>query len=283
MNDSPGISRIPLLAASAAAALAMAGLTGTADAAAAAGPAAGPASGQHLVVSPNLVRPDSTTAYTSHNWDGYFTTDSSDSTDFTAVSAQWVEPKVTCNSNNSYAGFWIGFDGWWNESVEQDGTAVECTKGKPSYHVWWEMYPYNEVQNGFAISPGDKITASVTYSASTQKFTMKVTDTTLGKTLSVSQKCHSDQAGCPRNSAEVISEDIGGGTDTDGLFYLPDYGTATYLDVSVTNAAGHTGTLSDPAWNLGEVTEVSSTSVTKQNVSAISSNGSSFSTAWLHQ
>lgn len=279
--------RTPLLTAFLALALALAGAGGVAAASAAAGAPAGysgPATGEHLLKSVHSAgTPATVTDYTSHNWDGYFATDASHSTDFTAISASWTEPTATCNSKTSYAGFWIGFDGWWDQSVEQDGAAVECVRGTPTYNVWWEMYPYNSVQNGFSINPGDKIQASVTYSASTAEFTMVVKDATSGQTLTKSSKCHSDQDGCQRSSAEIISEDIGGGNDTDGLFYLPDYGTAAYANASVTDSSGHTGTLSDSAWQLGLVSEVSSTNITKQSTSSLNSTGTSFSTTWQHQ
>ena len=286
MTRSRSILRLPLLAAALGAALAVAGLSGaaTASAAAVSSPgSAGPATGQHLVTPKiGLGTMNTVTDYTSHNWDGYFATAANDGTDFTSISAQWVQAAVTCTSKTSYAGFWIGFDGWWNDSVEQDGTGAECVNGTPSYNVWWEMYPYNDVQNGFSIKPGDTIKATVSYSASTKKFTMTVADVTNGQTLSESSKCHSDQDGCERSSADVISEDIGGGTDTDGLYYLPNYGTETYQDISITDTSGDVGSLTDSAWQVGLVSEVSSTNITKQSTSALSSNGASFSTTWLH-
>ena len=54
-------------------------------------------------------------------------------------------------------GFWIGFDGWNNGSVEQGGTSAYCSGGRATYDVWWEMYPYNDVQTSFAISAGDSM------------------------------------------------------------------------------------------------------------------------------
>ena len=296
MTRSRRILRLPLVAAALASALALAGLSGAATASAAADSvaapgsahvsapgSAGPASGRHLVTPKiGLAGMNTVTDYTSHNWDGYFATAANDGTDFTSISAQWVVTAVTCTSKTSYAGFWIGFDGWWNGSVEQDGTGAECVRGTPSYNVWWEMYPYNDVQNGFSVKPGDAIKATVSYSASTKLFTMTVADLTSGQTLNKTSKCHSDQSGCQRSSADVISEDIGGGTDTDGLYYLPDYGTEAYQSVSVTDTSGHVGSLTDSAWQVGLVNEVSSTNITKQSTSALSSNGASFSTTWLH-
>lgn len=239
---------------------------------------AGAATGKHIVRSPRT----GVTNFTSTNWDGYFTTAANHGTDFNAVSAQWTEPAVTCDSNESWAGFWVGLDGWWNDSVEQGGTEAHCINGTPFYNVWWEMFPFNDIQSGFAIRPGDKMRASVTFTPSTGLFRIVVTDTTLNQTLTKSIACQSGQQ-CDRSSADVISEDIGGGTDTDGLFFLPDYNTASYASASVTDVNGHTGPLSDSAWQLGHVTEVSSQGLTKQTTSGLGVGGASFTTTWLHE
>jgi Peptidase A4 family len=246
--------------------------------------AATPAQGQRrAALSPDIIRPATTTDYTSWNWDGYFATDSTDSTDFNSVTATWTEPSVTCDDNTAWAGFWVGTDGWWNDVVEQGGSQAQCFSGTAYYSVWWEMYPYNDIQTGFSIDAGDTITATVTYSPTTTDFTITVKDVTLDQTLTEVTPCESDQDGCPRTTAEVISEDIGGGSDTDGLYYLPDYDSITYNDISITNTAGHSGSLSDSNWNLGKVAEVSSTNITKQSTSGLSGSGTSFSTSWLHE
>ena len=248
------------------------------------GPAVPAALGEHLVRQAHRDRgANSVTDYTSRNWDGYFATASSHSTDFTAIAAQWVQPKVTCNSKNAWAGFWVGMDGWWNDVVEQGGSEAHCLHGTAHYNVWWEMYPHNDIQTSFTIKAGDTIQASVTYVTSSKKFDILVKDVTSGKKLTKDTLCLSGQDNCPRSSAEVISEDIGGGSAPDGLFYLPDYGTETYNSSSVTNTSGHAGALSDSAWQLGDVTEVSSAGITKQTTSGLNGSGTSFTTTWHHQ
>lgn len=78
----------------------------------------------------------------------------------------------------------------------------------------------------------------------------------------------------------MISEDPSGGVDQDGLFYLPNYGSATFTNASVTDVNGHTGSLNDPSWSNVAVTEVSSAGITKQTVGPLSTDGTSFSTTW---
>lgn len=242
-----------------------------------------PAAGQHLIRRAHRDGgPDLITNYTSNNWDGYFATASSHGTDFTAVSATWTQAAVTCSgSAEEWAGFWVGMDGWWNDVVEQGGSEARCLNGSPVYNVWWEMYPFNAIQTGFAIRAGDTIHGSVTYVPSTQMFDIVVKDVTTGQTLTEDTPCQSGQQGCPRTSASIISEDITN-LGTGGLFPLPDYGTETYSSASVTNTSGHTGSLSDPAWQLGDVTEVSG-GITKQTTSALNSAGTSFTTTWKHE
>ena len=240
------------------------------------------ATGQHLVHRAQRVgSARSVTGYTSNNWDGYFATAAGHGTDFTAVSAAWTQAAVTCTGKaEEWAGFWVGLDGWWNGEVEQGGSEARCLSGKPQYNVWWEMFPFNNIQNGFTIHAGDHITASVTYVQAAKMFDIVVKDVTSGKTLTKDTPCQPGQGGCPRSSADIISEDIG--NTAGGLYPLPDYGKEAYSSASVTNVSGHTGPLSDPAWQLGKVTEVSS-GVTKQTTSGLGAGGNSFTTTWKHQ
>lgn len=53
--------------------------------------------------------------------------------------------------------FWVGLDGWWDDTVEQGGTSARCVNGTPQYATWWEMYPTNAIQTVFSINAGDSI------------------------------------------------------------------------------------------------------------------------------
>src|ERR1700689_5765437 len=96
---------------------------------------------------------------TSTNWSGYADTGSS----FSDVSASWTEPGASCSSRTtSLAAFWVGIDGYSSDSVEQDGTMIECYDRTAYQFTWWEMYPTNDVQVvGETAAAGDSITASV--------------------------------------------------------------------------------------------------------------------------
>ncbi|MEY9894813.1 hypothetical protein ABIA31_008501 [Catenulispora sp. MAP5-51] len=247
--------------------------------AATAGGAAGGANAAHGVSGTSGAAHKSSggSAATSASWDGYSVTGDT----FTSVSAKWKVNPVTCNSSNDWAGFWIGFDGTGNApgDLEQGGTDAQCTNGTPTYHLWWEMWPYNEVKQGVTVSPGDQISANVTYNPSSNNFTIKVNDLTSGASLSQSVACEWDQNGCKRLTADVISEDIQ--SSNGGVFPLPNYGTENYTNISFTDASGNTAGITGSYWQNEAFTQVGN-GVTKQTTSATSSNGSAFSTTWQH-
>ena len=243
----------------------------------------GPVHGKHRVGTARLPGGARATTYTSAIWDGYVSTPKPGGAPFREVQARWVQPAVSCDPSRPVmnAVHWVGLDGWTNASVEQGGTLANCQNGTASYEAWWEMYPYNGIQNSFAINAGDTISASVTYLTSSALFSIVVKDLTSGHSLTENIACQPGMGGCPRTSAEVISEDPTGGSDRDGAFYLPDYGTMSYTGASMTDDSGSTGTFTDTAWNTSEVNEVSSNNITKQTTSALTANGSSFSTTWV--
>jgi hypothetical protein len=253
-----------------------------------AGALAGPAAGQQQVGTHAQTRgsrgAEAVTDYTSRNWDGYFATAPSHGTDFTSVHAKWVEPTLpACTPfEDQWVVFWVGLDGWWNDVVEQGGSSAHCVFGLWKQEaLWWEMYPSNDITTGPSISPGDTIEATVTYDTSAKQFDIVVKDDTNGASLNQTESCASDMHGCPRTSAEVISETPIGGSGPDGTFDLPDYQSATYQDISVTDANGNTGSLTNSNWDLGDVTQVTN-KVTRQNTGALDPTGSSFTTTWVH-
>jgi hypothetical protein len=78
-------------------------------------------------------------------------------TDLDVVRAKWTQRAVTCPTANAWAVFWVGLDGWWDDTVEQGGTSARCVNGTPQYATWWEMYPTNAIQTVFSINAGDSI------------------------------------------------------------------------------------------------------------------------------
>jgi hypothetical protein len=248
----------------------------------------GAVTGKHRVAGPHASgRTASGTPFDSFvtpNWDGYVATNTSS---FNAVSASYTVPTAHCDTaqpENEWAAFWVGLDGWnGGGTVEQDGVSVFCDgSGHAFYSVWWDMAPDFPV-SGFNVSPGDTIQASVTYDTSTSEFGFVVDDVTSNQSLTQDIACETGAGSCPRTSAEVISEDAFGGNDVDGMYFLPAYNSDTYSNVSITDSSGHTGSITDPAWTANSVNQVSSLGVTKQTTSALSGDGTSFSTTWQHE
>jgi len=220
--------------------------------------------------------------FTSRNWDGYITYASSHGTDFTVVKATWIQPAVTCEAAQAWTVFWVGLDGWWNNTVEQGGSSAFCSTlgGSATYKLWWEMFPTNAIQSVLAINARDTITASVTYATTTSMFTINVKDVTSGKSFTKNETCGSGLV-CARSSADVITEDVGR-FGAGNYFPLANYGTMGYANAHATDTAGHNGSISSKKWLNAAVTE-SSGGVTYATVSPLSAKGAAFTTTWKHQ
>jgi len=169
----------------------------------------------------------------STNWSGYADT----GTGFTEANGSWTEPTATCTGKTtSLAAFWVGIDGYNSDTVEQDGTLIECYGGTAYQYTWWEMYPANDMQVvGETVAAGDQIHAVVARTGTSYKLT--VTDSTKSAdSFSTTQTC----SDCANSSAEWIAEAPTGGS---GIYPLADFGTwkLTDLSVAATSITGTTG------------------------------------------
>jgi hypothetical protein len=203
----------------------------------------------------------------SSNWSGYADTGSN----FSKVAASWKEPSPSsCGDTITLAAFWVGIDGYSSDSVEQDGTLIECYYGTNYQFSWWEMYPTNDIQTvGESVAGGDSITASVVRSG--DSYTLAVTDSThTANSFSTTQSC----TDCANSSAEWIAEAPSG---EDGVYPLEDFGSWTASSASVTegSTAGVISSFTDD-----EITMVDSSSNVKAQPSALTSGGNGFSVAW---
>jgi len=215
----------------------------------------------------------------STNWSGYAVEGSS----FTKVEASWTVPTANCSETpNTYAAFWTGLDGWTSDTVEQTGTDSDCDGTTPSYYAWYEFYPNPSYEiTSVPVSPGNQMSASVTYSGS--KFTIKITNETTGKSYSKS----STVRGAKRSSAEWIAE-APCCTNSGGILPLSDFGTVNFGDdytgVSGTNDAtdsSTSGVISAFGSNVYESIMVNgSTGADEAVPSALTSDGTSFDVVW---
>jgi hypothetical protein len=218
-------------------------------------------------------------AVESENWSGYAITGSK----FTFAKGSWHVPEVQCNlTPNTQSAFWVGIDGYSNDTVEQTGTASNCNGTTPVYFAWYEFYPAGSVVlSNFPVQAGDVIGASVTYNGN-GSFTVGIHNHNTGqefsKTVTVS--------GAQRASVEWIAEapccTKGGGFLPLADFDVANYGY-DYTSDSGTNYASNGGT-AEPIVSFGSdvqaITMVSNTGVTEAIPSGLTADGTSFRVWW---
>lgn len=231
---------------------------------------------QHKPMKFHRVRSDGTLE--SENWSGYAVTGS----DFTKAEGSWTIAEVDCTATpNTYSAFWVGIDGYSSDTVEQTGTIAYCSGTRPVYYAWYEFYPAGSVEiTSVPVSPGNKISASVSYSG--EEFTVTITNESTGRSHSQSARV----AGAKRSSAEWIAE-APCCTTSGGILPLSDFGTAhfgaDYTGVSDTNDATDTSTsgrISNFGSDIQKIIMVSSKDEEEAVPSALTSDGTSFTVAW---
>jgi Peptidase A4 family len=203
----------------------------------------------------------------STNWSGYADTGSS----FSKVTASWTEPSASsCGFTTSLAAFWVGIDGYSSDSVEQDGTLIECYFGTVYQFTWWEMYPTNDIQTvGETLAAGDSISASVVRSG--DSYTLAVTDSThTANSFSTTQTC----SDCANSSAEWIAEAPSGEA---GVYPLTDFGSWTASNATVTEGSS-SGVIS--SFTDDEITMIDSSSNVKAQPGSLNASGNAFSVSW---
>jgi Peptidase A4 family len=179
---------------------------------------------------------------TSTNWAGYAANNGT----FTTVTSSWTEPDVSCDSDGIVA-FWIGLDGWGSDSVEQDGTGVDCSSGYAQQFAWWETYPANSIQEyGDPVSAGDSLTSTVTDVGGGQ-YEMVLTDNSQGWTEDQTVGASGSDA-----SAEVIAEAVTSGSS---VTPLPDFSSVTFTgstfnNTELSSAGGQAIDMTDGSGNV---------------------------------
>jgi hypothetical protein len=230
-----------------------------------------------VMASGICARSTSSGNWSSTNWSGYAVTGSKGSV--TSVQGSWVVPTVT-GTKTAYSSFWVGIDGFNSSTVEQIGTDSDIKNGKPAYYAWYEFYPNPMVEISIVtISPGDIISASVTYSGST--FTVSITDDNTGKSFSTSGKVRN----AARSSAEWIAE---APSSMRGVLPLANFGTVNFgQDTTLISGtcyatiSGVTGSVGSFGSAVQKITMVTNRGATKASPSPLSSDGTSFSVTWV--
>jgi hypothetical protein len=109
------------------------------------------------------------------NWAGYAVANFQTGQKYLAAKSSWTVAAVTFGDTTSedsdeYAASWVGVGGYCTDpscagadnSLIQLGTQSEVAQdGTATYSAWYEMLPQAPVAIPLAISPGDKVTASL--------------------------------------------------------------------------------------------------------------------------
>ena len=205
---------------------------------------------------------------TSTNWSGYAVP----GTNATHVIGSWVQPAAACSAKeSSWSSPWVGIDGDNSNTVEQIGTDTDCSRGKPFYYAWYEMYPKSLVQiTSVGVQAGQSFTAEVTGDAA-GSFVLTLKNNTTGQSFTTTQGASSTQ----RSSVEWVME----GPSNKGL---TNFGSVGFTAASAT-IGGQTGSLGSFA-NADPITMVSKGgTVTRARPGAIGGAAQDqFSVAWLH-
>jgi hypothetical protein len=206
-------------------------------------------------------------------WGGYVVK----GTDFTKVRGSWIVPTAHCSSQpNSFASLWVGLDGYTSDSSEQIGIEFDCLAATPTYYPWYDFYP-NPVRKitGMAVHPGDKMSATVSYSGS--QFTISMTNRTTGKSFSKTATFNRAK----RTSAEWI---VNGYTAALTNFGKISFGD-DYTGVNDTNWATDssvTGPISDFGSKVVKLKMRALNNAVLAAPSALTTDGSSFKVTWEH-
>ncbi len=218
---------------------------------------------------------------TSGNWSGYAVTGKH----FNKAKGSWIVPAITCTTGTQYAVFWVGIDGYSSSTVEQTGTLAVCSGGTPQYAAWYEFYPAQSIIPipSITVLPGDSMSASVTYSSTTGKFTVQIKDERSGQSFSTSLAV----AGAARSSAEWIAE-APCCTALGNVLPLADYGKvefgSDYTPVTGTSDA----TDSSNSGPIGSFPTIEQITMAKNGhnesvPSALTTDGTSFHITWKHK
>ena len=136
-----------------------------------------------------------------------------------------------------------GLDGISDNTVERVGISEACKNGAPSYTAWYQMFPaMGTPVPTFHPAPGDQVTASVT--ADGGGYTLSIQDLTSGMSFTVNKSC----ASCLNSSAEVTAGSPSGTAPA-------DFTVVHFTGIVITDGAGVTGGLANPAWNTDTLTQ----------------------------
>jgi Peptidase A4 family len=187
----------------------------------------------------------------SSNWAGYAVHRAG--VRFTKVFAAWRQPRVSCvRGQRSFSAAWVGLGGYSESSnaLEQVGSEADCSSSAGvSSSVWYELVPAASQPIRMHVRPGDALTASVTVAG--LRVTVVLSDTTTHHTFR--KTLHPSVV--DTSSAEWIVEAPSECVSNNSCQTLPlaNFGTTTMSSASAQAVGGHTGSISDSAWDTTKI------------------------------
>ncbi|EOA87927.1 hypothetical protein ACJQWK_08669 [Exserohilum turcicum] len=157
---------------------------------------------------------------------------------FTSATGRFnvVTPTYAGDSDSESASAWVGIDGDSCASGLLQG-GIDFTvdsSGDVSYDAWYEWYPdYAYDFNNFDVNSGDIIQVDIT-ATSTTRGTVRLTNTSTGKSVSKTLNAPSGSTLC-RQNAEWIVEDFESGNSQ---VALSNFGTVTFTSASASLSGG---------------------------------------------
>jgi len=217
---------------------------------------------------------------TSTNWSGYAAANNLShptKNSVTAVSGSWIVPTVKSTGHNDYCSLWVGIDGYNSPTVEQIGTEHDCIGGVQQDYAWFEMYPGGSYSiGGFALKPGDVISASVVYSGN-NVFTMTIWNDTQ-KIYTTIPTSYTRSTTALRESAEWIVE----APYLNGILPLTNFVTA-YMWGCMATINGVTGPIGTSSWQNVGIEMTTSNGAAKDLTSVLLPDKGSFFVTWKHE
>lgn len=231
-----------------------------------------------LMLSPAMAsaRTASASTATSQAWAGYQASRQT----FRQVAATWTVPAISCQGvtpagdPDSY--FWAGF-GPGSSDSERVGVRELCTGTLTAYVAYLEMNGEYEAQ-AIDPAPGDNISANLNYTSG--KYYFSLTDSTQGKSFSLSYSCGAFSFGrgtCSRSTAEVAA-----GIWAPGLSPLAEYGKVIFHNTAITDATGRSGSFAGNShWKITKLSEYDGVKLAAIP-SSLASSGTRFTDTWRH-
>jgi hypothetical protein len=193
------------------------------------------------------------------------------------VAAEFTVPTVTCSplgsDGTSNVNYSVGLDGLNDATSEAVGVWAFCDQTGAGYGGFYDMAPRQPVLFT-GINPGDSVAVSVYFTGA--RYRLILQDLTTGDIVKKTfQRCPR-RSRCLNNSAEVLTEGGGDGSD------LADFGLVSYTGVRVTSTGGKRGSLRSQRgyWKSAEFVMVNGTGDTMAAPSALHSRGQAFGVSW---